>query len=141
MGKRTQDRVKKIQKKEAEKSSGTTSLWQKLEKIQIRSKKECIESFVKLLKDVESGKYKFEEGVTDMGKYFVVNETGRQKSNFVHVVPKEAYEIFEEMRRSMPDSFLGFSVLCGKINGRDARVSCFAVPTSEITRSMISKRR
>jgi hypothetical protein len=75
-----------------------------------------------------------------MGKYVLVHEQERQGSMFIHVVPKEAYKMFQEMRRQMPDSFLGFSVLCGKIAGRPVRVSCFAVPTSDITRAIIGKK-
>lgn len=115
-------------------------MWQKLERVQVKNKKESIDAFMKILKEVENGKYKFEEGSHDNGKYFIVNESGRHGSNFVHVVPKETYEIFNQMKSAMPDSFLGFSVLCGKMGGRDVRVSCFGIPTSDITRAMISKK-
>lgn len=143
MGKRTQNKVnRKFEKKTNASFKGpeTIPIWQKLENVRIRNKKECIEAFVKILKQVEDGNYKFQEGVEDMKKYFVVNEANRQGSNFIHIVPKETYEIFEYMRKTMPNSFLGFSILIGKIDNRDTRVSCFAVPTSEITRAMIGKK-
>jgi hypothetical protein len=133
--------VKAAKKADQTRSPETIPIWQKLEKIQIKNKKESIEAFMKILKQVESGKYKFEEGSENNGKYFVVNEVNRQGSNFVHIVPNEAFEIFEQMRKSMPNSFLGFSILCGKIGNKDVRVSCFAVPTSDITRAMIGKKK
>lgn len=128
-------------KKEIFKKPETIPIWQKLEKIEIKNKKECLDAFIKIVKEVERGKHKFVESVTDGGPYYIVSESNRQGSNFIHVVPKEAYKIFEEMRMMMPNSFLGFSMLCGKIGSKDLRVSCFAIPTSEITKVLISGRR
>lgn len=148
MGKRAQNKVRKVEiirttgksKPTVYRRPETTPIWQRLEKVQIKGKQECLDAFLKISKDIENGKYKFEEGSQDMGKYFVVNETERQGSSFVHIVPSETYKMFEEMRKSMPTSFLGFSMLSGKIGKKDLRVSCFAIPTSEITRAMISRK-
>lgn len=92
------------------------------------------------MREVEKGKYKFREGSRSEGAYYIVHESGRQGSNFVHVVPKEAYGIFEEMKREMPSSFLGFSMLAGKIKKKDVRVSCFAISTQEIMKALISRK-
>ncbi len=139
MGKRSQNKVNKA-KKEVFRKSETIPIWQKLEKIEIKNKNECIDAFLKIAKEVEKGKYNFQEGSTNMGTYYIVNEADRQGSSFVHIVPAETYKIFEEMRKTMPTSFLGFSMLCGKINKKDLRVSCFGIPTPEITKVLISKR-
>lgn len=141
MGKRPQNKVIKKKTKEVFREPETAPIWQRLEKIKISGKKECIDAFLSTWKEIEKGKYNFKEGSFDMGKYFVVNETGRQNSNFVHIVPSETYKMFEEMKRSMPTSFLGFSMLCGKIRGKDLRLSCFAIPASEITRALLSGKR
>jgi hypothetical protein len=118
----------------------TSQIWQKLGSIKISGKDECIDAFLRIMREVENRSYALQLGERDMGKYVLVHEQERQGSMFIHVVPKEAYKMFQEMRRQMPDSFLGFSVLCGKIAGRPVRVSCFAVPTSEITRAIIGKK-
>jgi len=115
----------------------TSQIWQRLASLKISGKDECIQAFVRIMREVENGSYAMQLGDQDRGSYFVVHEQQRQGSMFVHVVPKEAYKTFQDMRRQMPDSFLGFSVLCGKIAGRPVRVSCFAVPTSDITRAII----
>ncbi|MBI4894251.1 MAG: hypothetical protein HY833_00750 [Candidatus Aenigmarchaeota archaeon] len=118
----------------------TSQMWQRLGSIKISGKDECIDAFVRIMREVENGSYALQPGEQDKGKYVLVHEQERQGSMFVHVVPKEAYKIFQEMRRQMPDSFLGFSVLCGRVAGRPLRVSCFAVPTSEITRAIIGRK-
>jgi len=53
--------------------------------------------------------------------------------NFVHIVPKELINLFNEMKIQAPEEFLGFTVL---IN--DTRVSCFGIPCSELTKAIIS---
>lgn len=118
----------------------TSQIWQRLNSVKISVKGECIDAFLRIMREVENGSYALQLGDQDKGKYVVVHEQERQGSMFVHVVPKEAYKIFQEMRRQMPDSFLGFSVLCGKIAGKPVRVSCFAVPTSDITRAIIGRK-
>lgn len=120
--------------------SETAPMWQRLAAVRVSDPKACIDAFVRIMRELENGSYAIQEGERDFGKYFVIHEADRQGSVFVHVVPKEAYKIFKEMQRSMPDSFLGFSVLCGKVGKKGVRASCFAVPTSEITRAMISRR-
>lgn len=118
----------------------TTQMWQRVESSKILDRQACIDAFISIMRELENGSYAIEPGERDMGKYFVVHEPDRQGSVFLHVVPKEAYKIFKEMQRAMPTSFLGFSVLCGKVAGRPVRVSCFAIPTSEITRAMLSRK-
>lgn len=139
MGKRAQNKVK-AGRKEIFRKPETTPIWQKLGRIQLRNKEKCLNAFLKILDDITSGKYNFQEGSTDMGEYFIVNEAERQGSSFVHIVPAETYKVFEEMRRVMSTSFLGFSILCGKFRNKDLRVSCFAIPAPEITRALISRR-
>ena len=141
MGKRPQNKVRGKAAGGLFKGPETIPVWQRLEKIKIAGRSECIDAFLKISKEIEGGKYSFREGSVDMGKYFVVNEADRQGSSFVHIVPAEAYKTFDEMRRTMPTSFLGFSMLCGKIGRKDLRVSCFAIPTSEITRALFSSKR
>jgi len=130
MGKRSQARLKKK----------TVSIWDKLNKVKIKNKEKSLDAFVNTVKEVEKKKYKFKEGTIKKDLYYIVNEPERNGGSFVHIVPKEAYNVFEEMRKMMPDSFLGFSMLCGKIKGKDLRVSCFAITSSEITKALISKK-
>lgn len=153
MGKRAQAKVKKRPRRDVEiirtpknaprgkevfRRPETSGMWDDLSGVKVSGKAECLEAFVRIVGEVESGRYKFVEGTVEKGSYSVVNEAERNGSSFVHVVPREAHKIFERMRREMPNSFLGFSMLCGKNGKKDLRVSCFAVPTSEITRAMIS---
>jgi hypothetical protein len=120
--------------------SETASMWRKLEAVKVSDPNLCIDAFVRIVRELENGSYAIQEGEKDMGKYFVIHEPDRKGSIFVHIVPKEAYAVFKEMQREMPDSFLGFSILCGKIGKKEVRASCFAIPTNEITRAMIRRR-
>jgi len=119
--------------------SETAPMWQRLAAVKVSDKKACIDAFVKTVRELENGSYAVEEGERDMGKYFIIHEPDRQGSVFVHIVPREAYKVFKDMQKAMPDSFLGFSVLCGRIGNKEVRASCFAIPAGEITRAMISR--
>lgn len=152
MGKRAQDKVRskkgaeiirttgKARRDEVFRKPETAGIWDRVSRIKIGSKDECLDAFVRTVREVEEKRYKFKEGATDMGNYFVVNEPERNGSSFVHIVPAETYRIFEEVRREMPTSFLGFSMLCGRNGRKDLRVSCFAIPTFEITKAFVSRK-
>ena len=94
MGKRPQNKVKQKKSKEIFRKPETTQIWQRLEKTKVAGKEECLEAFLKISKDIEKGKYNFQEGTVNMGKYFVISEADRQGSSFVHIVPSEAHKIF-----------------------------------------------
>jgi hypothetical protein len=103
-------------------------------------KEACIKAFMEIVELAQKGRYSFSQGVADMGDYMVVHEDDREGSSFVHVVPKSMKRHFMEMRKKTSDTFLGFSILCGKNGSRDLRVSCFGVPTTDITKAIIKRR-
>lgn len=109
------------------------TVWDKLEKIKIKNKKKSIEAFLKIVKDVQTNVYNFQAGEIKEKDYVIVHETNRMDSFFIHVVPKETYKIFKDLQKKEPQSFLGFSILAGKLGDRDVRVSCFGIPQSDLT--------
>ncbi len=115
------------------------NIWQELEKINIKDKERFAKIFAKLVKDIRSNNYNFPTKIIDKGEYFIVNEENRQNSFFITIVPKEAYSLFKEMQEKAPDEFLGFSVLCGKKQEKDIRVTCFGIPCSILAKSLIKK--
>lgn len=115
------------------------TIWDKIEKIKIKNKKKSIDVFMKIIKDVQTNVYNFQAGEIKEKDYTIVHETNRMDSFFIHVVPKEAYKIFKNLQKKEPQSFLGFSILAGKIGDRDVRVSCFGIPTNDLTNALLSK--
>ncbi|MBU2503732.1 MAG: hypothetical protein KJ879_01630 [Nanoarchaeota archaeon] len=107
-------------------------MWEKLRSVNIEDKEKYVGLFRILINQLESGTYNF---INYEGEdYYIINEEKRKGSKFVHIVPKELINLFQEMKEGAPDEFLGFSVL---IN--DVRVSCFGVPCSELTKAIINK--
>jgi len=105
-------------------------MWEKLEKVNIKNKEKYLELFKNLIADIKSGYFDFTD--KEKGNHCIINEI-RMNSRFVHLVPKELWELFNELRHKAPDEFLGFTIL---IN--NTRVSCFGIPCSELTKAIIN---
>jgi len=71
----------------------------------------------------------------EKGDYFIIVESNRMNSYFVHIVPNQTYELFKEMQKT--DQFLGFSVVAGKYKRKDVSVSCFGVDCSTLGKALI----
>lgn len=104
-------------------------MWEKLEKVNIKNKEKYLGLFKNLIADIKSGRFDFTDKENE--DYCIVNEI-RMDSKFVHLVPKELMELFNELKQKSPDEFLGFTIL---IN--NTRVSCFGIPCSELTKAII----
>ena len=115
------------------------TLWDKVAKTKVKDKQTAIEAFTKIVKEVEANNYNFQAGDVAEKNYTIVHETNRMNSFFVHVVPKELYKVFKKLQKEEPHSFLGFSILCGKMGEREVRVSCFGIPSTELVRAVIKK--
>jgi len=103
-------------------------IWDKLLEVDVEDKEKYIEVFVDIIKQVKEDRFAFKIGDVDEGDYYIVVEENRMNSYFIHVVPKEVYDLFKEMQKEATDEFLGFSVIAGKFNGKDIRISCFGIP-------------
>ncbi len=115
------------------------SLWERIEGSEAKHAEECLSLFSETVKAAGSAKYVFSEGVKEKGKCYVISESGRKGSLFVHVVPKDLIRLFREAQKKAPDEFLGFSVLAGKHNGMDVRVSCFGIPCGLAGKALFGK--
>ncbi len=119
----------------------TISIWEKARTIKIKNKEKIIRNFLKIVKDVKEKKYKFKKGDVEMNGFWLVNEENRNGSSFIHIVPKESYETFNEIKRRMPEMILGFSILCGKNKNKSLKVSCYGIPIADINKVMMSKKK
>jgi hypothetical protein len=106
-------------------------MWEKLEKVNVGNKERYLELFKEIIKKVEVKNYDFKD--VEGEDYYIVNEENRKESRFVHIVPKELINLFNEIKDKAPDEFLGFTVLVG-----DVRVSCFGIPCSELSKAIIN---
>ena len=107
-------------------------MWEKLEKVNIENKQRYLKLFKELINKIQEGKYNFKD--FEGKDYYIINEDNRKGSKFVHIVPKELISLFNNMKNSAPNEFLGFTVLINNI-----RVSCFGIPCSELSKAIINK--
>jgi len=100
------------------------TLWNKLLEVNIEDKERFLTIFSQTVKEVQNNSFKFQE--VEEKDYFIVIEENRMNSICVHIVPKQVYSLFKELQQSTTQ-FLGFSVLAGKHNNKEVRVSCFGI--------------
>lgn len=115
------------------------NIWDKLSEINIKDKEKYQKLFSEVVSKIRFGRFEINIGEVEKEDYFIVTEENRMNAYFVHIVPKEVYSLFKEMQASAPNEFLGFSVLAGKFNGRDVRVSCFGVPCGNLGKASFSR--
>ena len=101
-------------------------MWNELEKVDIKDKEKYVLAFKKLINQIQKNDFDFENKETE--DYYIINEKG-----FVHIVPKEVFNLFMKMKKQAPNEFLGFTVLINEV-----RVSCFGIPCSELSKAIIS---
>jgi len=106
--------------------------WEKLGQVNLPEKEKYIRVFVKTFKQIQAGEFNLRAREEERKNYFLMVEEERAGGWFVHVVPKELYELFKALQHGAPNSFLGFSVVAGNYNGREVRVSCFGVQCNEL---------
>ena len=112
------------------------NIWDKLSQVNITDKERFQSLFSETVKKVQNNEFTLVHGETEKEGYYIVIEESRMNSYFVHIVPKQVYSLFKEMQTTAPQQFLGFSVLAGKHNNKDVRVSCFGVKCSLLGKSL-----
>lgn len=75
----------------------------------------------------------------EFSEYYLITEQNRMQSYFLHIVPKPAYELFRKMQTQGPHQMLGYTVLVGKYNNKEVRVSCFGIPCTIAARALVRK--
>ena len=110
-----------------------------LSELNVKNKAKYQKLFSQLVSRVQNNRFSVNPGVKEYKEHYVITEENRLNSYFVHIVPKEAFYIFKEMIKQ-PDIFLGFSVLAGKYNDKDIRVSCFGVKCDLLGKSLIKRK-
>ena len=102
------------------------NLWEELEKVNIVNKEKYVIVFKKIINQIQKGAFDFRNKETE--DYYILNEKG-----FVYIIPKELFDLFHKMKKEAPNEFLGFTVLVNNV-----RVSCFGIPCSELSKSIIN---
>ena len=113
------------------------NIWNKLSQVNIKNKEKYTKLFFEIVNKVRNNQYNLKEGIEEKEDYYIVNEENRNNSFFVHIVPKEVFDLFKEMQEKAPNEFLGFSVLAGKKKNKDVRVSCFGVECNIVGKSLL----
>lgn len=111
-------------------------VWEKLSQVNVDNKEKYMGLFSGIVKQIIDNKYEFKEGIEEKEFCYIVNEKNRLNSLFVHIVPKDLFKLFREMQEKAPNEFLGFSVLVGKKENMDIRVSCFGIPCNLLAKTL-----
>ena len=111
-------------------------IWDELLQLDIKNKERFQDLFSYYVDEVKEGRLILQTREEDKEDYSLVTEENRLGSYFVHIVPKEAYALFKKMPTNQ---FLGFSVVAGKYNNKDVRVSCFGVECGKLGKALIKK--
>ena len=112
-------------------------IWDELLGKDIEDKEKYVKIFSKLVDEVKKNPKEYiKDEVIEKEDYYLVMEENREKSCFVHVVPKELFMFFNDMRKKVK-GILGFSVLVANVEGKEVRVSCFGVDCSHLGKGLI----
>jgi len=115
-------------------------IWDKLLQVNLDNKEKFQRLFFETVDKVKRGDFALKVGETVKEDYYIVVEENRMDSYFVHIVPKQVYALFKEMQAKMPDEFMGYSVLAGKFNDKNVRVSCFGVQCNLLGKALASNK-
>lgn len=107
------------------------NIWEELEKINIENKAKYVGLFRNLIKSIALEKYDFKDKKEE--EYYLINER-KIDEQFVYLVPSELINLFNKMRASAPNEFLGFTILVNKV-----RICCFGIPCSELSKAVIGR--
>jgi len=110
-------------------------IWDELLKVRIENKEKFQKLFSETVRKVSHSNFNLNVGEFEKEDYYLVVEENRHNSYFVHIVPKQVYPLFKKIQQ-IPNEFLGFSVLAGKHNNKDVRVSCFGVPCGNLGKAL-----
>lgn len=106
----------------------------KLSELKIENKEFFATLFKGIVNKVQNNEFKIEFGEKEYSTHYIITDK-RLDSIFINIVPKQAYTLFIQM----PKTFTGFTVLTGKHNNQEVRVSCFGIECSILAKSLIKK--
>jgi len=115
------------------------SIWNRLSQVNISNKERFQALFSEIVNRIQNNEINLKPSEIENEDHYLVIEENRKDSYFVHIVPKEIYRLFNEMQESAPNEFLGFSVVAGRFNSKDVRVSCFGVQCNLLGKSLFKK--
>lgn len=115
------------------------NIWDKLSKVNIENKERFQKLFYEIVNKIKNNQFLLKIGEVAKEDYHIIIEENRMNSYFVHIVPKQVYSLFKEIKAKAPDQFLGFSIIAGKYNNKEVRVSCFGVQCNLLGKSLFKK--
>ena len=88
-------------------------IWDKLLQMNVNNKEKYQKIFSEIVEKVKNDNFPLLVGHIEKEHYYLVVEE-KAGSYFIHIVPKQAYNLFKEMQENIPNAFLGFSALSGR---------------------------
>ena len=108
-------------------------IWDVLLNINIENKERFQDIFSKTVKEVQNNTYDVKIGEIEEDDHYLITDE-RMNGYFIHIVPKQVYDIFKKIETK--EQFLGFTVLAGKWDNKDVRVSCFGIQCNLLGKSL-----
>lgn len=113
-------------------------IWDKILATRVKDVEKYAKLFPQIIEYVLFKKEHFTDNVEDKDYYYLITEENRANSTFVHIVPKELMQLFRQVQIQAPNEFLGYSVLIGRRDNKETRVSCFGIPCSILAKSIMN---
>ncbi len=113
-------------------------IWDQILKTRIKDQEKYTELFPQIIEYVLFKKDNFKDNIENKDFYYLITEENRANCVFVHIVPKELMQLFRQIQIQAPNEFLGYSVLIGRRDNKETRVSCFGIPCSLLAKSIMN---
>ena len=113
-------------------------IWDQILKTRVKDIERFANLFPQVIDYILFKKKEFRDDMEDKQDYLLITEENRANCVFVHVVPKELMSLFRQMQIQSPNDFYGYSVLAGRRDGKDLRITCFGVPCSILYKSIMN---
>jgi hypothetical protein len=105
------------------------TFWDDLANTKVENAERYLEVFARVVHQAKMYQYLFHEEIKIYEDFSIVCDK-KSDSYFIFIVPDECRGLFRKMQIEHPDTFQGFSVLCGKKDDLPLRVCCFGVSIS-----------
>tara|TARA_Y100000294_G_C8477022_1_gene305137 strand:+ start:110 stop:874 length:765 start_codon:yes stop_codon:yes gene_type:complete len=113
-------------------------IWDKILQARADDVEKYANLFPQIIDYILFKKRQFKDNVKDKDDYYLITEENRDNCVFIHIVPKELMTLFRQMQIQSPNDFHGYSVLAGRRDNKDLRVTCLGVPCSILYKSVMN---
>lgn len=112
------------------------NFWEELASFEVDNQEKFAKIFAKIVNEAKLFRYVMHDKRKEYEDYLIICERNRGNKAFIHVVPKEALHMFRRMQIEQPNEFFASSVLCGKRENLELRVTCLGVSDHVLAKAL-----